>query len=75
MLERLPAYAPEMNPVEGIWGYLSITPCPATVSAISVTLPVVPAAACAPCNVVRTLCRHSGSKLIFSEHVTHLRKT
>ena len=22
MLERLPAYAPEMNPVECIWGYL-----------------------------------------------------
>jgi len=40
-LERLPAYAPELNPVEHIWGYLKERElpnfCPRTLSQLSTT--------------------------------------
>lgn len=52
-LEVLPAYAPELNPVEYIWGHLKHRElgnfCPADFSQLS----HYAAASCAPCSVAR----------------------
>jgi transposase len=63
-IERLPAYAPELNPVEYIWATGNITSCPTSARAISASSAIRRAAHCAACAGAHAWCARSGSKQI-----------
>jgi transposase len=64
-LEHLPAYAPELNPVEYIWGYLKHHAMPNYCASVR-------AAICARCNAAARWSRHSGNRRNCFEIVIYL---
>ena len=69
-LEYLPAYAPELNPVEYIWGYLKHHAMPNYCARDLTDLRQRASRNLRSMQRRARSCRHSGNKSISSEHVT-----
>jgi len=74
-LEFLPAYAPELNPVECIWGYLKHHAMPNFCARDLGTWLTEPDAICVPCSAAPHSCALSGGRQSCSEPVIYLRKS
>ena len=74
-LERLLAYAPELNPVEYLWGYWKRMNCPISVPRILPSLATKPVVHCAAWVGVPLSSAPSGNKPSCSNHVSILRNS
>lgn len=74
-LEYLPAYAPELNPVEYIWGYLKHHAMPNFCARDLGVCSIAPADICARCNAARPWSLRSGNRQNCSEFVMYFWKT